>query len=303
MEQAAQARARPEGRRPPRAARADRRCAAARDRAGDGAAARGAADAQHHRSPASTRPTRRTSRSRACRRRRTRRSGSAANEVQANFDRSAGRERHLHVHDEAEHRRSTCATRRSCRRARRSSGASTSWASPSRASRSRAATAIRSSCSCPASPTSSARRRSSGRPGLLELKIVEQGPGGDAGSAAGRTARCPAGMEIVPGAGGAGRRRRARSTTWCGRRRRSPAATCATRAPSLDENNQPAVSFTLEHRGRPQVRQGHRREHRPPAGDHPRRPRAVGAAHRRRGSRPTAASPAASRRRKCRTCR
>ena len=32
-----------------------------------------------------------------------RRSGTAANEVQANFDRGSGVERHLHVHDEAEH--------------------------------------------------------------------------------------------------------------------------------------------------------------------------------------------------------
>jgi preprotein translocase subunit SecD len=35
-------------------------------------------------------------------------------------------------------------------------------------------TATRSSCSCPASPTSSMRRKSSGH-GLLELKIVEGG--------------------------------------------------------------------------------------------------------------------------------
>ena len=37
-------------------------------------------------------------------------------------------ERFLYVHDEAERRRSTCGTKRWCRRARRSSGASTSWA-------------------------------------------------------------------------------------------------------------------------------------------------------------------------------
>ena len=38
-----------------------------------------------------------------------------------------------------------------------------------------------------------------GSTGLLELKIVEQGPVADAGGAAASTARCRAGMEIVPG--------------------------------------------------------------------------------------------------------
>ena len=51
----------------------------------------------------------------------------------------------------------------------------------------------------------------------------------------------------------------------------------AQRRPSLDENNQPAVSFTLNTDGAAQVRQGHGREHRPLTGDHPRQPRAVSA--------------------------
>ena len=88
--QAAQARARPEGRRPPRAARADRRRAAARDRAGDGAAARGAEDARRHGDQPHGRPIRRTSASKACRRRRTRRSGRPPPRSQANFDRGSG---------------------------------------------------------------------------------------------------------------------------------------------------------------------------------------------------------------------
>ena len=105
-------------------------------------------------------------------------------------------------------------------------------------------------------------------------------------------------MEIVPG-----RQRRAgrgRTTVYylvqqvaavTGRDLRSA-------RPSLDENNRPAVSFTLNTEGAPQVRRRHRREHRPPARDHPRRPRAVGADDRTAASRPTGASPAASRRRK-----
>ena len=69
--QAAEARTRPEGRRAPRAARADRRCAAHRDRVGSRAAARGAADAQHHRRPISPPPRRRSSGSKAFRPTRT----------------------------------------------------------------------------------------------------------------------------------------------------------------------------------------------------------------------------------------
>ena len=102
----------------------------------------------------------------------------------------------------------------------------------------------------------------------------------DEGGAAASTARCRTGMEIVPGATGAPGDAGTVVLPGARRRRRSPAATCATRAPSLDENNQPAVSFTLSNDGGAQVRQGHRREHRPPAGDRARRPRAVGAAHR-----------------------
>ena len=115
--------------------------------------------------------------------------------------------------------------------------------------------------------------------GLLELKIVEQGP------AATREAllvngQVPPGMEIVPGSSGtpgdtAGTVyylvRKVAAVT--GRDLRNA-------RPSLDENNQPAVSFTLNTDGGRAFRQGDRREHRPAARDRPRRPRAVGAAHR-----------------------
>ena len=89
----------------------------------------------------------------------------------------------------------------------------------------------------------------------------------------------PQGMEIVPGApaapgdagdgllpGAEGR----------GGHRPGPAQRAA-----VARREQPAGGqLHAEQRGRPQVRQGDRREHRPPARDRPRRPRAVGAAHR-----------------------
>ena len=56
----------------------------------------------------------------------------------------------------------------------------------------------------------------------------------------------PPDMEVLPGPTTSRRRaaaRRRRSTTWSRRSRRSPAATCATRRPTLDENNRPAVQL------------------------------------------------------------
>ena len=208
---------------------ADRRCAAARDRAGDGAAARGADRrasipvTQHRRARSDAVPRRR----RAAGAGRAR-SAQAANEVPTQLRPQRRRQRHLHVHDEAEHRRSTCATRRWCRRGRRSSAASTSSASPSRASRSRAPTAIRSSCSCPASPTSSARRSIIRSTGLLELKIVEQGPS-PTKEALLSNGQVPQGMDIVPGVGGTPGDTGTVVLPGAKASRRSPAATCATR--------------------------------------------------------------------------
>ena len=243
-----QARARPQGRRAPRPARADRRRAAARDRDEMERLREALRPSGVSATTFTARRVRRSSGSRACRRTRTRRSARPRTRSQTNFDRESGVERHLHVHDEAEHAQSSCARRPSSRRGRRSSAASTSSASPSRASRSRAPTATRSWCSCPASPTSTARRRSSGRPALLELKIVEDGPGQHARRRCSQTAAAsPADMEVVPGASdpAARRPRRARSTTWCARSAAVTGRDLRNARPSLDENNRPAVSFTL----------------------------------------------------------
>jgi preprotein translocase subunit SecD len=84
--------------------------------------------------------------------------------------------------------------------------------------------------------------------GLLELKIVEQGPSASK-EALLVNGQPPSGMEVVPGAGGPGDAagatsfyvvRRAAAVT--GRDLRSARA-------SLDENNRPAVSFTLNTEG------------------------------------------------------
>ena len=50
--------------------------------------------------------------------------------------------------------------------------------------------------------------------------------------------------------------------------------------PTIDENNRPAVRFTLTSEGAREVRQGHRREHRPHARDHSRQSRVLRPAHR-----------------------
>ena len=85
--------------------------------------------------------------------------------------------------------------------------------------------------------------------GLLELKIVEQGAVARRGSAAGQR----------PGAGRAWRSSPARPATPATRRDRvlpgaarwprSPASDLRNARPSLDENNRPAVSFTLNTEG------------------------------------------------------
>src|SRR5262249_49907768 len=86
-----------------------------------------------------------------------------------------------------------------------------------------------------------------GSPGLLELKIVEQGPVSNKADLM-PGGQVPAGMDIVPGNPTAGDQgatvyylvRKAAAVT--GRDLRSA-------RPSLDENNQPAVSFTLSSDG------------------------------------------------------
>jgi preprotein translocase subunit SecD len=85
-----------------------------------------------------------------------------------------------------------------------------------------------------------------GSPGLLELKIVER-------QASTRedllvNGQVPSGMEIVPGAGGTGN---AATTTFYLVRKVAAVTGRDLRnaRPSLDENNQPAVSFTLSNEG------------------------------------------------------
>ena len=109
------------------------------------------------------RPIPRVSGSRASRRPRTRRSGRPPTKCRRISIARRRRQRHLHVHDEAEHRSSAA------RRIRRA-GAPDDRAPRQRTRRRRAehrAAGRRrsdSACSCPASPTSIARRASSGRP-------------------------------------------------------------------------------------------------------------------------------------------
>ena len=106
---------------------------------------------------------------------------------------------------------------------------------------------IRFWCSCPASPTSIAPRKIIRSTGLLELKIVEQGPVSTR-EALLQNGQVPQGMEIVPGATGAPSDsgtvyylvRKVAAVT--GRDLRNARA-------SVDENNQPAVSFTLNNEG------------------------------------------------------
>ncbi len=86
-----------------------------------------------------------------------------------------------------------------------------------------------------------------GSPGLLELKIVEQGPASTKESLL-VGGQVPQGMEIVPGAGG----KPGDVNTSYYLVRKVAAVTghdLRNARPSLDENNQPAVSFTLNNEG------------------------------------------------------
>jgi preprotein translocase subunit SecD len=84
-----------------------------------------------------------------------------------------------------------------------------------------------------------------GSPGLLELKIVEQGPSGSRESLL-QNGQVPEGMEIIPGVstspGDTSYYLVRRVAAVTGRDLRSA-------RPSLDQNNQPAVSFTLSNEG------------------------------------------------------
>ena len=86
------------------------------------------------------------------------------------------------------------------------------------------------------------------RPARAEARRA--GPGADARSAAAaHSGQVPADMEVVPGAAGAPATRRRRSTTWCARSAAVTGSDLRSARPSLDENNRPAVSFTLNTEG------------------------------------------------------
>ena len=279
-----QAGPRPQGRRAPRAARPDRRRPAARDRDDDGAAAGGrwkrrAWSASP--SPASTRPG---SGSTACRRARTRRSGEMAAEMETTLQPRVRGRRAYTLRDEAEHRSCSCARTRSTQALqtieRRVNELGV--AEPIVARHGAAGDQIM--VQLPGVTDVQRAKEIIRSTALLELKLVEDGPGADEASAAAGPRRqcCRRNMEVVPGVSDAARRATAprRSTTWCAR---SPAVTGRDlrNAQAVARREQPAGGQLLAQQGRgAQVRQGHRREHRPAAGHRPRRPRAVGAAHR-----------------------
>ena len=118
---------------------------------------------------------------------------------------------------------------------------------------------------------------------LLELKLVEDGPASTQGAAAPGPQRRAAGQHGSRARrqrhGRPGRPRRDGLLHGAeGRRGHRPRPA---QRQAVARRDQPAGGQLLAEHGRgAQVRQGHRREHRPPPGDHPRRPRAVGAGHR-----------------------
>ena len=206
--QAAEARPRPEGRRPPRAARPDRRCAAARDRAGDGAAARGAEDAQTSRSTNIDAPDPTHFQVEGVPPAQDAAFRQAADEVAGQLRPRLRRQRHLHVHDEAEHRRRTCATRRWCRRAqtieRRVNELGVT--EPSIAQQGENGDQIL--VQLPGVTDVERAKEIIRSTGLLELKIVEQGPAATSEALLRATARCRRAWRSCPASAARRRRRR-----------------------------------------------------------------------------------------------
>jgi len=87
-----------------------------------------------------------------------------------------------------------------------------------------------------------------GSPGLLELKIVEQGPAASKEQLI-PGGQVPSGMEVVPGSSGAPGDT-ANTSYYLVRKVAAVTGRDLRNArPSLDENNQPAVSFTLNNEG------------------------------------------------------
>ena len=120
-----------------------------------------------------------------------------------------------------------------------------------------------------------APRTSSATTALLELKLVEAGPVSDQATLLSdvQRARCRPTWRSCRAPATRGDPTRSFYLVQQGRRR-SPAATCATRKQTIDEYNQPAVSFTLNSEGVAKFSARHRGQRRPAAGDRPRRPRA-----------------------------
>src|SRR5205085_12107118 len=87
-----------------------------------------------------------------------------------------------------------------------------------------------------------------GSPGLLELKIVEQGPSSSKEQLI-PGGQVPSGMEIVPGSSGTPGDT-ANTSYYLVRKVAAVSGRDLRNArPSIDENNQPAVSFTLNNEG------------------------------------------------------
>ena len=132
--------------------------------------------------------------------------------------------------------------------------------------------AIRSWCSCPGVTDVNRAKEIIRSTGLLELKIVEQGPSASKEALTPGTARRPTGMDVVPGveqrrAMRAGSTRLLPGAQGCGRHR----SRSAKRA-SVARREQPAGGeLHAQLRRRREVREGHRRQHRPVARDRPRR--------------------------------
>ena len=201
----------------------------------------------------------------------------AAVEVEANFDRSSPSGRHLRVHDEAGACRRRCAKKQSCRRSRRSNAESTSWASPSPASPARAP--IRSWCSCRA-------WRTSPRPNRLSDRRAFSSSSSSSGWRSTReellvNGQAPAGMDIVPGTSGGTRRAGGHCLLPAPEGRFRVGSRPQERAAVGRPEQSPGGELHAQHRRRSPVRRADRQQHRPAAGDRARRPRAVGAAHRR----------------------
>ena len=286
--QAVEAGARPEGRRPPRPARATRtmRCSSTTVRRASSCATRCRTAAINVTAITVASPT--TFRVEGCRRTGRRSSAQSADEIAAtNYDRNPLAGGAYDVHDEAEHRarparagggagaaddrspRQRARRRRAEHRAGRPKGDEILVQMPGVTDVARAKEII----GVDRDPRVQARR---GRPGASKDDLLEAYNGTAPARHGSRCRREPA----------ARRRRRHASITWSARSRPSPGRILRVAKPGLDENNQPAVHFELKSRGRAQVRQAVGREHRPLSGDHPRQPGRLGAEARRADHRP-----------------